>query len=245
MKNPRETPKMTNLKCPITGDYLLKEPLEMFVMDPTHYYFAEFHPEIRYGRHPFEWNIFRQVYNGDIRGASPLSIWRLDEGTWIELIKVDGLDELIQANTPAREIELLKKIQQLEQEIRNLKSEDQLYNGIVFPQIKRVESKTIASELVSVAPMPTPKFLNSMYFDVKIGEIKAIHEFPYVVTEENLEAVRKEWDLEKYEAFKKFGPIQVGDKVDKWEYGGPLSMRKGEMIIREKEIIYKKLTAMS
>ena len=40
-------------------------------------------------------------------------------------------------------------------------------------------------------------------------------------------------------------PIQVGDVVDEWKYGGALSMRMGEMIVRNGIEIYSRLTAMS
>lgn len=241
-------PEPTHLKCPISGDTLWAEPVERHVMDPSHFYYAENHKQYRYERHPFSWRLFRRVYGGTrIMGSKALQYFRLNEDdySWTELLKIEGLNELVEVGTSEKEIKRLIKEQKKKQKLADKEYKRRLASGEpVFPMLMAVQPKSIAMELVSVKPIAEPSGLANIIDIVYVtGEEKVC--YPYTVTAENIEEVKANWPLEKYSKYEKFGDIQIGDVIDEWKHGGALSMRKGEMIVRNGVEIYSRLTAMS
>jgi len=244
------SPKPTNLTCPVTGARLMAEPVEREVRDPSHFYFTEGHPEYRYERHPFSWNLFRQVYGGERRiGTKALRYWKLEESPatkplWVEMVKPEGLGEVVPIDTPKSEIDLMIEKKALEHQIRNLEFQLRLLNGDpIFPMIKRVEAVSVGLNLVPIRPMEKATTA-TMYID-HIHEDKKIL-YPFIVSSENIEDVKKDWlRLPEYEKYYIYGDIKIGDTIDEWEYGGALSMRMGECVIRDGIEIYSRLTAMS
>lgn len=243
-------PTKTNLKCPVTGKPLWAEPVEeegFLIRDPSHFYFTEDQPEHRYERHPFSWNLFRKIYGGTRRmGTKAQAYFRLEEDeTWTELYYPEGLDELVPVGTEDSEIKKKIELQEINKQISELEYRKRiLEGGITLPIAKKVTAKTIGMDLVPVQPMsaPTGDSILSI-LDIRYSGEETI--YPYTVTEDNIDEVRSNWDLEKYKQHELHGPIQVGDVIDEWSHGGALSMRAGESVIRDGVEIYSRLTKMS
>ena len=239
-------PEKTELKCPVTGKNLWAEPTEIEVRDPSHFYFAEDHPEHRYERHPFSWNLFRKIHGGTrTMGSKALAYYRLEEdNTWTEMYYPKGLDKLVPKNTSQREIDLLIEIQELKRKNSELEYGKRISKGEpLLPKAMKVSAKTISSDLVPVQPMSEPKGLLTV-LDTRYDGYKEIV-YPYLVTDENIEEIKKTWNLEKYKNYPVHGEVKIGDLIDEWKHGGPLSMRAGECIIRDGVEIYSRLTKMS
>jgi hypothetical protein len=89
--------------------------------------------------------------------------------------------------------------------------------------------------------LPSGSLLPYLEYVVKHQE----KEYPMTVTEENIEKLSREWNLKIYKKYPEHGDLRVGDVIDEWSHGGPLSMRAGENVIRDGVEIYTRLTKMS
>lgn len=246
-------PEETNLRCPISGDILMALPVERGVMDPMYLYEAKNNPEYRYGRHPFSWSIFTQYPRGSNGWFDKgISYWRLeDDGSWTKMIHVKELSgKLFVDGTPRSEInaEIKKEKERLEERRKYLAEQPE--EALNFPTFTKILAKTITQDLVPVKPMSIPEG-KTFYIDSKVNDEPRIV-YPYLVTEENLQETIEKWTLpihnwgkENLINFEKFGTIQTGDTIDELVTGGALSMRHYEHVVRNGEIIYKRLIAMS
>lgn len=245
MYNIDEKPEVTDLICPNSGFRLMAEPVERWVMDPSHFYFAEGAPNFRYERHPFSWMTFRQIHGGDRRmGSKVIKWWKLNhDRTWTEMMEVEGVEGIIPLDTPQSEIDLLKEINLHKKRIAQLEYEARLASGApLLPIAKKVEARTISSDLVAVKPMKAP---SGDLFVIQPDYNSYQIQYPFKVNDENIQVIREQWNLEKYKQHKVHGDIMIGDTIDEWKHGGPMSMRAGEMVVRDGIEIYSRLTRMS
>ena len=249
----KKEPKETHLECPITGSMLMSDGCDRGVMDPDHFYFAESDPSVRYARHPFTWTLFRLV-NGDTTrtGAKASRYFNLiDEKYWVEMLKHEGLDDLLPINTPKKEVKAKIKEAKLAKEERKRKYAEGVANGSIIPlpiSIVKSDAKLISADLVPVQPMSAPSGM-LYYSEFSYTNPEDIREskYPYTVNEINIDEITAIWDVKKYTTYVEHGDIQIGDVINEWNDGGWTSLagRAGEDVVRNGEIIYKRLTRMS
>lgn len=163
-------PKPTDLICPITGSTLMDDGCERHVMDPDHFYFAQNDSSIRYARHPFSYNLFRQVESGTRNtGAKEIRFFRLNEDkSWTEMMRLPGFSILIPLDTTPEEVDKLVKEKIAEEKERKRMYDEGVANGTIVPisiNLKPVTSNTISMEKVEVKPMSSPSSLQ--YLDYK------------------------------------------------------------------------------
>jgi hypothetical protein len=241
--------KPSGYTCPITGSPLIYDGYEYGTMDGDSYYHSEADPSLKWERnmrsfyfelvHPEErWMSSREIVE------ARRYFKREENGEWQEYFaKVStpsyrmfpvgtsmiDVDKILQLDIEAKK--------QRDEEYRR-KVESGEIDPLAFPTLPvKSDAMTIASELVAVKPMTAPQGVIH-YIDFKVNESDTYTEYPYTVTEENLETLRKEW---------KKDDIQIGDQVTYWDKGGWSSLggRAGEHIRRNGEIIHTRLTRMS
>lgn len=245
--------KPSGIKCPITGSELIYDGYEYGTMDGDSYYHSASDPTLKWEKnmrsfyfelkHPEEqWMSSRQIIearryfkieeNGEwqeyFAKISTPSTRMFPVGT--SMIDVDRILQLDIEAKKQRDEEYMRKVESGE------------IDPLAFPIVSvKNDARTIASELVEVKPMGEPQGV-LLYMDFKVERSETYLEpqdqYPYRVTEENVEALRKEWKVEG---------IQVGDEVTFWDKGGwgSLSGRAGEHIRRDGKIICSRLTRMS
>jgi len=161
------------------------------------------------------------------------------------MFEPEGLDSLVEVGTSQKEIDRLIEEQKEKKRLAEIEYKRRIESGEpLLPIMMRVQPQTVGMDLVSVQPMTAPSGKASIMDVVYVTNEDKIS-YPYSVTEENIEEVKKNWELTKHAKYSEHGEIQVGDVIDEWKYGGALSMRKGEMIVRDGIEIYTRLTAMS
>ena len=164
-------PTPTNLICPITGSILMDDGSDRHVMDSDHFYFASSDKNIRFARHPFSWNLFRQV-NGRRCGEHGIRFfYLLPDNTWEEYIGDNRTDHLFPINTPQSEIEEYIQNEEKEREERKRLYDEGVANGTITPSpnIIRVAARLIDKEIITVQPLSPPTG-NLFYTNFKYKE---------------------------------------------------------------------------
>lgn len=240
----KERLEWTEYLCPISGHPLYLKPKDSNALDaPLHYQTED--GEYHYVRDPRRY-VFSQVYDGNSLGLNPISNWLLkDNGDWVQVEWIEELSGYFPLDVDPEAIKVLIENQRLKQELSDYRFRERLHNGeLTLPIAKEVAAKPIGFDLVPVQPMsePTSSIMSCVDTsnDTYMGK-----SYPIKVTSSNIESVREEWDLEKYDQHELYGSIQPSDEIHWWETGGPLSTRAGEAVIREGKVIYKKLKIMS
>ena len=236
--------KPTGLLCPITGSPLIYDGYEWGTMDGDFYYHAESDPTIK-----FESNmrsVFYELVGGEkewgMTGSERVLSRRYFKpeanGTWSEwfAVKSHGFPKLFPIGTPSEEV----LAWQAEDERKHLEHKAEydrkVASGEITPWIvPMVNFGTIANDLVEVKPMDPPSGQIFYFEHTVVSKLDQIV-YPFLVTLENIAKIKAD--------FKK-DDILVGDEIDSWETGGPLSMRGGEQVLRAGNIIHKRLTKMS
>lgn len=151
----KEYPQPTGLDCPITGAPLLCTGHEMWVMDGSTFYSPEGHPEIRYERHPFCWNLF----------DAGNRIFKLDGDVWTEMKRVPHSNKLFPIDTPEDDTEYLEALEEGEK-TRKHNEELHKYWDEHPEEDPRVHAHCVGLDKVEVSPMKLPS-CNLLYMDFK------------------------------------------------------------------------------
>jgi hypothetical protein len=243
----------SRIKCPITGSDLIYDGYEYEVRDGDSYYHSEADSSLKWEKNMR--SFYYELVHPEERWMSSREIiearryFKIEEnGEWQEYFA--------KISTPATRLfpvgtSMIDVDRILQLDIEDKKQRDEEYkrkvasgeiDPLAFPTITaKIDAKTIAYDLAEVKPMPEPLGV-LLYMDFKIKEsqeyLEPQSQYPYTVSEENLEALRKEW---------KKDDIQIGDQVTYWDKGGwgSLSGRAGEHIRRDGKIIHTRLTRMS
>lgn len=160
-QNEREKDAEEQFRCPLTGGKLIKESSSRFILDgPTTYRVEGFN--IIWEVYSRDWG--HSIYHTKHKGVE-YSFSYLGNGIWEEVILIEGdngggiyVDKKLYESG---DIEVLKTVEQflLKQKEERKKYEEyreKTKNEPLLPIVRKVEFKTIASELVSVAPMSAP-----------------------------------------------------------------------------------------
>lgn len=96
--------------------------------------------------------------------------------------------------------------------------------------------KSIIPNLQSILPQNHPTADSLFHLDFSFGSVK--YERSFVVDKTNLESTKKDFKTDN---------VQVGDEVRPWDDGGweSLTGRAGEEVVRNGEIVAKRLTRLS
>jgi len=246
--------KPSGIKCPITGGDLIYDGYQQGVMDGDSYYHSASNPNLKWEKNARSF-YYKLVNEEEERWMNSRDItesrryFRIDEnGEWQEYFaKISTpTTRLFPVGTSAIEVDRVLQLDIEEKKQRDdeykRKVESGEINPLAFP-VSRVkyDATTTAANLVEVKPMSPPHEI-LLYLDYKIESSTEVlepnSEYPYEVTEQNVESLRKEWKSED---------VQVGDQVTFWDKGGwgSLSGRAGEHIRRDGKIILSRLTRMS
>ena len=160
-----DSPVLTHYICPITNVPLMRLPHDMSVMDGDAFFYSTSNPDIKWARHPFQFNIFRLV-DSFYHCAPGRRFFKYEnDGSWTEMIENEELKELVPINISLEEIEELldkKKRRWIEQSTPSEYS-------INLPLAKQVFPTLEHSEIVTVQPMSSPQGLIN-YMDFKMTE---------------------------------------------------------------------------
>ena len=237
------TGKPSGLLCPITGSPLIYNGYEYGTMDGDFYYHAESDPKIKYEKNmrSLYYELVNSEKEWDLTGSERVlsrRYFKFEDGAWTEYfaVKSHGFPKLFPIGTSTEEVKAWQDEDERKYQERQAEYSRKVAEGEITPwPVPKVQAGTIANELVSVQPLPPPSdqlfYLDVKYHD-RINDIK----YPFLVTLENIERVKKDFKKED---------VIIGDQVEYWETGGVLSMRAGEQIIRAGEIVHKRLTKMS
>ena len=154
----KEEPTPTDLICPITGSILMDDGSDPHVMDSDHFYFASSDKNVKFARHPFQWNLFRLVEYRHV-GERGIRYFQLNsDNTWEEYISVKGTDQLFPINTSQSEIDKYVQNEELERKERERIYDEGVANGTItpFPKFMKLEFKTIKIEDITVQPLSPP-----------------------------------------------------------------------------------------
>lgn len=151
-------PTPTNLICPITGSILMDDGSDMHVMDSDHFYFASSDKNIKFARHPFSWNLFRQIEYRHVGEHGIRFFYLLSDNTWEEYVGDKRINKLFPINTPQSEIEEYIQNEEKERQERKRLYDEGVANGTITPSpnATRVVSRLIDQEKVTVRPLSPP-----------------------------------------------------------------------------------------
>jgi hypothetical protein len=229
--------KKTHLKCPITGDFLIFIGNNEGKENYKYYYYPENDNSIIYYRNNYIWDLFVS----ETKNSKKKRYFKLiDESNWIEMIKYEGLRDLVSVNESKENIEsLLKRAKDLKNR-RIKKTQEDLEKGIIIPIIINIDLDEVPYEIASNAPFESSyNFIRRKQFE----SIKNNVDYPYFITEKNIDELIYKWNVSNNSLFKQYGELQIGDMVDRWQGSGweKLSLMEGEIIIRNGVIIYRRI----
>ncbi len=151
-------PTPTNLICPITGSILMDDGSDMHVMDSDHFYFASSDKSIKFARHPFSWNLFRQIEYRHVGEHGIRFFYLQKDNTWEEYVGDKRTSKLFPINTPQSEIEEYIQNEEVQRQERKIKYDEGVANGTIIPSpnATRVTARLIGKEKVTVQPLSPP-----------------------------------------------------------------------------------------
>ena len=156
------------------------------------------------------------------------------------MIKYEGLRDLVSVNESKENIEsLLKRAKDLKNR-RIKKTQEDLEKGIIIPIILNIDLDEVPYDIASNAPFESSyNFIRRKQFE----SIKNNVDYPYFITEKNIDELIYKWNVSNNSLFKQYGELQIGDMVDRWQGSGweKLSLMEGEIIIRKGVIIYRRI----
>lgn len=164
-------PTPTNLICPITGSILMDDGSDNHVMDSDNFYFASSDKSIKFARHPFSWNLFRQIEYRHV-GEHGIRFYYLQkDNTWEEYVDDKRTSKLFPINTPQSEIEEYIQNEEMERQERKRKYNEGVANGTIIPLPNgiRVAARLIEIDNVTVQPLSPPSE-NLFYTNFKYKE---------------------------------------------------------------------------
>jgi hypothetical protein len=253
--------KPSGIKCPITGSDLIYDGYESDKMDGDSYYHSESDPELKWeknARSPYFELVHKESRWGASSGeAEARRYFKLDDkNEWVEYFAVHSVDRIrmFEVGTSLIDVDNILQLDIAAKKLREEEYARKVASGEInlwmFPTVRNIKPTTIAKkngddkttvwnkDKVIVSQMPPPQG-TLFYLDFKYGSSESDKpEYPYEITPENIETVRKNWkDLD----------LQVGDQITQWDKSGwgSLSGRAGEQVRRNGEIIHTRLTRMS
>ena len=190
-----------------------------------------------------------------------------DEGKWIEYFAKISVSQtrMFPIETSMIDVYNILQLDITEKELREKEYERKVASGEIdphaFPVAIKIAARTIGTDIIGVEPTsipaaeaksdartwtkdqieikPLPAPIGHLfYLDYVIQLVKEEPDYPYNVTKENFEAVKKNWEK---------ADLQIGDQITQWDKGGwgSLAGRAGEHIRRNGKIVASRLTKMS
>jgi hypothetical protein len=160
-QNERKKNAEEQFRCPITGGKLIKEPYCRHILDgPTTYKVEGF--SIIWEVYPRDWE--RNIYHARHKGVD-YNFSYLGEGIWKEVLLIEGengggiyVDKKLYISGEVEVLKIVEEFLSKQKEERKKYEEyrEKTKNEPLLPLAKKVEFKTIYSELISVVPMSQP-----------------------------------------------------------------------------------------